>query len=119
MSTVEVDQVFTALADATRRHLLERLARRGAASASSVAHDLPISRQAIAKHLQILEGAGLVSRVRQGKQVCFQVEPHQLAATGRWLQRFAERWDHLSPATEAVNISSDRSTAHELSHALQ
>lgn len=93
MSTVAVDQVFTALSDVTRRHLLELLAARGAASASAIARDSSISRQAIAKHLQALERAGLVSRVRQGKEVCFTVEPHQLAATGRWLLRLAQRWD--------------------------
>ena len=99
MSTVAVDQVFTALSDVTRRHLLELLADKGAASASALVHDSTISRQAIAKHLQALERAGLVSRVRHGKEVCFKVEPHQLAATGRWLQRLAERWD------PGINIS--------------
>ena len=93
MSTVAVDQVFTALADATRRHLLEILAEQGAASASKVAQVMPISRQAIAKHLSLLEQAGLVSKIRRGKEICFQAEPHQLAATGRWLQRLAARWE--------------------------
>ncbi len=93
MSTVAVDLVFTALADATRRHILEQLAAQGATSASALAQDLPISRQAIAKHLRILEQAGLVARVRKGKQVCFAAQAHQLAATGRWMQRLATRWD--------------------------
>ena len=110
MSTVAVDQVFAALSDATRRHLLERLAVAGSASASSIAQELPISRQAIAKHLQSLEQAGLVSRQRQGKEVCFVVEPHQLAATGRWLQRMAQRWDP-ELGGHAAN--------HELPHAIQ
>ena len=72
MPTVAVDLVFTALADATRRHILEMLAEEGAASASAIAHHLPISRQAIAKHLGLLEQAGLVSRLRDGKEICFQ-----------------------------------------------
>ncbi len=93
MTAVAVDQVFNALADATRRHILEILARQGSASASQMALEMTISRQAIAKHLGILEGAGLVSKQRRGKAVHFAVEPHQLAATGRWLQRFAARWD--------------------------
>jgi DNA-binding transcriptional ArsR family regulator len=93
MSTVAVDLVFTALADATRRHILEELAVRGATSASAIAETMPISRQAIAKHLAILERAGLVGRVRQGKEVCFSAQAHQLAATGRWMQRLAARWD--------------------------
>ena len=93
MSTVAVDLVFAALADATRRQLLERLATQGAASASTIADELPITRQAIAKHLTVFEQAGLVSRERRGKAICFAAEPHQLAATGRWLQRMAGRWD--------------------------
>jgi DNA-binding transcriptional ArsR family regulator len=93
MPSVAVDLVFNALADATRRHILEVLANRGSASASDMAQEMTISRQAIAKHLRILEGAGLVSKARQGKALCYSVEPQQLAATGRWLQRFAARWE--------------------------
>ena len=93
MSTVTVDLVFTALSDATRRHILEVLAAEGAASASAIAQTMPISRQAIAKHLGILERAGLVTRVRQGKEILFAAQAHQLAATGRWMQRLAARWD--------------------------
>lgn len=120
MSTVAVDQVFAALADATRRHLLELLARRGPTSASAIAHDLPISRQAIAKHLQVLEAAGLVSRIKRGKEICFLVEPHQLAATGRWLQRFAQRWESGAGDTAPGSSSSDGfPRAHQVTHAIQ
>lgn len=111
MSTVAVDQVFAALSDTTRRHLLERLAAVGSASASSIAQELPISRQAIAKHLQALERAGLVTRQRQGKEICFVVEPHQLAATGRWLQRMAQRYSPHDLGGHA--------TAHQLPHPIQ
>ena len=116
MSTVAVDLVFTALSDATRRQLLERLATAGPASASTIAEELPITRQAIAKHLLILESAGLVSRVRHGKSICFHAEAHQLAATGRWLQRMAGRWED----TEAV-VSGDHSVAEmdQVCHAIQ
>ena len=93
MTGVAVDQVFSALADATRRQLLEIVAEQGPISASTVAEHLDISRQAIVKHLQLLEQAGLVSRKRRGKQIRFAVEAHQLAATGRWLQRMAQRWE--------------------------
>ena len=102
MSTVAVDQVFAALADATRRQLLEILADQGPASASALSNDLPISRQAIAKHMVALEQAGLVSRTKRGKEICFQVEAHQLAATGRWMQRLAARWDPELAGTGAV-----------------
>ena len=93
MTGVAVDQVFSALADGTRRQLLEIIAEQGSISASTMADNLDISRQAIVKHLQLLEQAGLVSRARHGKQIRFAVEAHQLAATGRWLQRMAQRWE--------------------------
>ena len=120
MSTVAVDLVFTALADATRRQLLERLATDGAASASTIADELPITRQAIAKHLTVLEKAGLVSRARHGKAVCFQVEPHQLGATGRWLQRMAGRWEsELSGASGGVaELRNHAASIDEVRHAI-
>ena len=65
MSTVAVNLVFSALADSTRRHVLERLAVSGAASASTLARELPVSRQAIVKHMSVLEDAGLVSRKKK------------------------------------------------------
>ncbi len=101
--SISVDQVFSALADATRRQLLEQLAIHGAASASALASKETISRQAIAKHMQILQQAGLVTRVRKGKEICFQVDPHQLAATARWMQRIAKRWD-LSRASVSAHL---------------
>jgi len=104
MPTIAVDEVFVALADTTRRHILELTATAGRHSASSLAAMLPISRQATAKHLLILEQAGLVSRERRGKEICFSVQAHQLAATGRWMQRIATRWDphHAVEATASV-----------------
>ena len=118
MPTVAVDQVFIALADTTRRHVLEMLAAQGAASASAIALKLPISRQAITKHLKILEHAGLVSRRRLGKEIQFQVEAHQLAATGRWMQRIAARWDpSLGTMTPALAGPSD--PGQEPRHTLQ
>ena len=96
---VIVDTVFTALGDPTRRQILEHLALHGEASASSLATSQPVTRQAIAKHLKILEHSGLVCRQQKGKQICYRVEPNQLAATGRWLQRKANQW---SNSTETV-----------------
>lgn len=99
---IAVDRVFVALADDTRRALLERLAQQGPASASALASEATISRQAIAKHLHILTEAGLVSRQRSGREVQYHAEAHQLAATGRWLQRMAHRWDESLPLHHGV-----------------
>ena len=101
---IVVDQVFAALADNSRRHLLEQLAAQGPQSASKLARTATISRQAITKHLAVLEEAGLVSRLRSGREVVYAVEAHQLGATGRWLQRMAQRWE-LSPAASTTSVS--------------
>ena len=115
MSTVAVDLVFTALADATRRQLLERLATAGPASASTIAEELPITRQANAKHLLVLESAGLVTRARHGKSIWFHAEPHQLAATGRWLQRMAGRWEE---ADEQLSGNHAAASINQVRHAI-
>ena len=89
---LSVDKVFYALADPRRRQILNHISSQGPRSASTMAQELPISRQAIAKHMGILEAAGLVSQKKASKQILYCVEPQQLAATGRWLQRTANRW---------------------------
>jgi len=90
---IRVDEVFVALADPTRRDLLEELATGGGCSASAMARTLPVSRQAIARHLQILEDAGLVDARKRGRELCFEVRPRALLATARWMQRAAQRWE--------------------------
>lgn len=91
--TAAVDSVFGALADPTRRGLLDALAARGQASASALAADLPVSRQAIVKHLTTLEHAGLVEAERVGREVRYTPRPAPLEATARWLGVLAEEWD--------------------------
>jgi DNA-binding transcriptional ArsR family regulator len=103
-TAIIIDDVFTALGDPTRRQLLEQLGETGQASASALAANMPISRQAIAKHMRLLEDAGLVVRHRRGKQIEFAVDTDHLAATGRWMQRIAERWQ-LSDARVAAKAS--------------
>ena len=97
-NSVAVDRVFYALADPTRRHLLEELGAHGPRSASALAAQSDISRQAIAKHLTIMEEAGLVERARMGREIVFAVDAHQFAATGRWMQRIAQRWANAQTA---------------------
>ena len=99
---VSVDQVFYALADPTRRQILELLGSEGPQSASGLAANAKISRQAIAKHLSIMEGAGLLLRRRAGREVLFAVDTHQFAATGRWMQRIAQRWQRQNLSDEAA-----------------
>ncbi len=88
-----VETVLTALADPTRRQVLEALAARPAASASALAREVPISRQMVLKHLGVLQDSGLVSSARTGREVLFRVESAPLAETADWLSSLAALWD--------------------------
>ena len=90
---MNVETVLGALADPTRRQVLEALAAPPAASASALARELPISRQMVLNHLGVLQDSGLVSSVRVGREVLFQVHSAPLAATADWLSSLAARWD--------------------------
>ncbi|WP_328765432.1 MULTISPECIES: ArsR/SmtB family transcription factor [unclassified Streptomyces] len=88
-----VDGVLAALADPTRRRLLDLLAAQGEASATALADRLPVSRQAVVKHLAVLDAAGLVSGSRVGREVRYAVRPTALDATARWMAALAADWD--------------------------
>lgn len=89
----DVGAVLVALADPTRRDLLDALSVAGRASATSLAEGRPVSRQAVVKHLQVLEAAGLVERARIGREVLYGVRPDPLDASARWLADLSARWD--------------------------
>jgi len=84
--------VFGALADPTRRHLLTSLARHPA-TATDLAHDLPISRQAVVKHLTALSDAGLLARERSGRDVRYVITPEPLTAAASWIATVGGQWD--------------------------
>jgi DNA-binding transcriptional ArsR family regulator len=88
-----VDAVFVALADPTRRQLLELLGDRAAASATALAGQLPVTRQAVVKHLVILEESELVTRHRDGREVVFTVHPERLVAAASWMTSLAASWE--------------------------
>jgi DNA-binding transcriptional ArsR family regulator len=85
--------VLAALADPTRRQLLDVLVDVGRASATSLAEHLPVSRQAVVKHLQVLESADLVVRLRVGREVLFSADTGPLDASARWLADLSSAWD--------------------------
>ena len=87
------DEVFVALAEPTRRQLLDVLAACGEATATVLAAKLPVSRQAVVKHLAVLDRAGLVRGVRRGREVRYAVRPDRLDATASWLAGLAAEWD--------------------------
>lgn len=89
----QVDAVFTALADPTRRSLLEQLSSGAGATASGLARELPISRQAVAKHLASLRAAKLVRSERVGRETVYELRPEPLDDAARWIERVGAEWD--------------------------
>lgn len=84
--------VFSALGDPTRRQLVSWLALRPA-TATELARRLPITRQAVAKHLDVLDGARLIARTRDGREVRYSLDPERLAGAERWLAAVSSRWE--------------------------
>lgn len=89
----ETDAVFSALADPTRRHLLETLSSGEQASATRLAGRLPISRQAVAKHLAALREAELVRADRVGRETLYSLQPEPLIAASDWIATVGAEWD--------------------------
>ena len=83
---------FAALADDTRWNVLVRLGQEPA-SASTLARELPVSRQSIVKHLEVLAGAGLVVSRRRGREVVHVAVGERLSSLGRDLERIGRGWD--------------------------
>jgi DNA-binding transcriptional ArsR family regulator len=94
--------VFVALADPTRRSVLTRLATHGAASATVLARELPVTRQAVVQHLAVLDAAGLTSGRREGREVRHAVRPEALTAAAGWMTRIAAQWDERLAAIAAL-----------------
>lgn len=100
------DDVLSAMADPNRRRLLEEIAARGEATATSLTGVLPITRQAVVKHLAVLSRSGLVSGLRQGREVRYSVQTDGLAATAQWMAALAAEWD--SRLAEIKRIAESR-----------
>ena len=89
----DVDAVFSALADPTRRRLLAQLSAEGPLTATELAASYPVSRQAVAKHLGALTAAGLLATRRHGREVRYGVVPDHLGGASAWLTQVGMRWD--------------------------
>ena len=110
-------RVFAALADPTRRQVLGLLGTEGERTATALAQRLPISRQAIVKHLAVLDEAALVAGRRVGREVRYAVRPEALVATARWMAALANDWDRrlsaikrIAEATELTGSKEERTT---------
>lgn len=89
----KTNEIFAALADETRRQVVLRLSQGGETTASRLADDLPVSRQAIAKHLAALEEAGLVASERVGRENLYRLTPAPLTEAVSWIACVGGDWD--------------------------
>lgn len=97
-----IEVVLAALADPTRRRILNGLSAAGGATATLLAQDLPVTRQAVVKHLTVLHEAGLVVARKAGREVRYSVAPAPLAATARWMTELASEWDRPLEAVKRI-----------------
>ena len=106
MQTDSTTLVFRALADPTRRRILQAIADRPAHVAQLTRH-FPVSRPAISKHLGVLKNAGLVSFSEQGKKRLYRMEPGPLRLADRWLDHYRRFWEEsLQRLKEHMEASS-------------
>ena len=85
--------MFAALADPTRRQVVRTLSQQPDLTASSLAGELPMTRQAVTKHLAALDRAGLVSARREGRETRYTLTPAPLADAVRWMDDVGAEWD--------------------------
>jgi DNA-binding transcriptional ArsR family regulator len=92
--------VFAALGDPTRRRLLDRLSTDGPLTATELAPDYPMSRQAVVKHLGALAGAGLLVPEREGRDVRYRVHAEAMGEAAKWMADVTARWDRRLAALD-------------------
>jgi DNA-binding transcriptional ArsR family regulator len=96
------DELWSAIGDPSRRRVLDLLVSNGEVSASWLAGHVPFSRQAVSKHLLVLEETGLVSRHKQGREVLYQVEADRLDQATRAMADLAAQWDRRLAAIKRL-----------------
>ncbi len=101
--TSDDDDLWEAMADPTRRKLLDLLVAHGQATATTLTTDMPVSRQAISKHLALLQRVGLVDGHRQGREVRYEVREERLAEATGALSEVANRWDRRLRAIKQLS----------------
>ena len=101
-ATAEVDELWAAIGDPTRRRVVDLLLDRGEATATALAGELPVTRQAVAKHLTVLSRAGLVEASRRGREMRYAIRPQRLDAATRSLAQVAAEWDARLSAIKRI-----------------
>jgi DNA-binding transcriptional ArsR family regulator len=93
MTTQADDELWSAIGDPSRRQVLDLLVSNGEVSASWLAGRVPFTRQAVSKHLVVLERVGLISHRKQGREVLYQVQADRLDQAARAMAGLAAQWD--------------------------
>ena len=100
LQSTELDRIFSALSDPTRRAILQGLTR-GPATINEVARPFPVSLNAVSKHVMVLERAGLLRREIQGREHYCWIEPRPLREAEEWLEHYRQFWEQRMDALEA------------------
>jgi DNA-binding transcriptional ArsR family regulator len=103
-----LDELFAAVADPTRRQILQRLVHDGPQTATQLAELFPLSRQAVVKHVQTLATAGLVAPTRAGREVRYRATTERLAEAVSWLLDPSAQWDRRTERLIATNRRGSR-----------
>jgi DNA-binding transcriptional ArsR family regulator len=106
----EADRLWAALGDPMRLRLLNLLLERDEATASALATTLPITRQGVAKHLTVLERAGLVKARRAGRELRYTVRDDRLDQARRQMAQIASRWDKRLAAIKQIAEAAHKAT---------
>jgi ArsR family transcriptional regulator, cadmium/lead-responsive transcriptional repressor len=93
MSAREDERLLAAVAEPSRRQLLDALLTHGEATATTLAEKSPLTRQAVSKHLRVLDRAGLVESHREGREVRYSVRTERLDKATRSMAELAADWD--------------------------
>jgi DNA-binding transcriptional ArsR family regulator len=112
MTTQADGELWSAIADPSRRQVLDLLVSNGDVSASWLAQRVPFTRQAVAKHLVVLERSGLISRRKQGREVLYQVEAVRLDEAARAMAELAARWDRRLDALKRLAEAAHADATH-------
>ena len=104
------EQLLETVADTSRRRVLELILAHTEATATELAAELPFTRQAVAKHLAVLDRAGLVKGRRHGREVRYSVRPEQIDVASRAMAKLAARWDARLEAIKKMAEAAARAT---------
>jgi ArsR family transcriptional regulator, cadmium/lead-responsive transcriptional repressor len=116
MTTQAGDELWSAIGDPSRRRVLDLIVSNGEVSASWLADHVAFSRQAVSKHLVVLEQAGLISRRKQGREVLCRVQADRLDQATRAMAELAAQWDRrldmIKRLAEAAHAENAAGTEH-------